>query len=37
MFSSKKVKKRKTNGASRTLGLSVLLDPTLHDFVDGNK
>ena len=30
-----KVKRRRTNAASKTLGLSVLLDPTLHDLVDG--
>ena len=30
-----KVKRRRTNAASKTLGLSVLLDPTLHDLIDG--
>ena len=29
------MKRRRTNAASKTLGLSVLLDPTLHDLIDG--
>jgi len=29
-----KIKRRRTNGASKILGLSVLLDPTLHDIID---
>ena len=28
--------KRKTNGASKLLGLSVLLDPMLHDQIEGD-
>ena len=34
-FKGKKI--LRTNGASKLLGLSVLLDPTLHDKIDGEK
>ena len=35
VLSFQKVKRRRTNGASKILGLSFLLDPTLHDLIDG--